>query len=89
MWKEVPTDSEGKPLESEEKLEEVPEMPQPPKEDKEDKKDDDSEYEEICYICRRPEHIVGPMIRIQPNLCICSDCMQRTFDAMNTAIQTT
>ena len=67
--------------EEEAKGEESMEMPEPPK-DKEDE-EEESEYEEICYICRRPEHIVGPMIKIQPNLCICSDCMQRTFDAMN------
>ena len=43
----------------------------------------DTEYEEICYICRRPEHIAGKMIRIPNNICICQDCMQKTFDSMN------
>lgn len=41
------------------------------------------EYEDICYICRRPEHIAGKMIKIPNNICICQDCMQRTFDSMN------
>ena len=45
------------------------------------KKDD--EYEEICYICHRPEHIAGKMIRIPNSISICHDCMQRTFDSMN------
>lgn len=40
------------------------------------------EYEEICYICRRPESIAGKMIHIPNNICICKDCMQRTFDSM-------
>ena len=44
-----------------------------------DKKDD---YEDICYICRRPESVVGKMIHIPNNICICNDCMQKTFDSM-------
>ena len=42
-----------------------------------------SEYEDVCYICRRPESVAGKMIHIQPNLCICNDCMQKTFDSMS------
>ncbi|MBO5071017.1 MAG: ATP-dependent Clp protease ATP-binding subunit ClpX, partial [Roseburia sp.] len=38
-----------------------------------------------CYICRRPEHIAGKMIKIPNNICICQDCMQKTFDSMNGA----
>ncbi|MBQ2706079.1 MAG: ATP-dependent Clp protease ATP-binding subunit ClpX [Agathobacter sp.] len=50
----------------------------------EDKKDEqDDEYEDTCYICRRPESITGKMIRIYGGLTVCSDCMQRTLDAMN------
>ena len=41
------------------------------------------EYEDVCYICRRPEHTAGRMIRIQAGICICRDCMQKTFDSMN------
>jgi ATP-dependent Clp protease ATP-binding subunit ClpX len=48
-----------------------------------DKKDKD-DYETVCYICRRPESKVGSMIRIPNNICICSDCMQKTFDTINT-----
>ena len=43
-----------------------------------------TEYEDICYICRRPESVAGKMIHIQDNICICNDCMQKTFDTMNT-----
>ena len=50
------------------------------KENTDEKKD---EYEEICYICRRPESVAGQMIKIPNNICICKDCMQRTFDSMN------
>ena len=51
-------------------------------EEKSDEKKDD-EYEEICYICHRPEHIAGKMIKIPNSISICHDCMQRTFDSMN------
>ncbi len=39
--------------------------------------------EEICYICRRTESKAGKMIHIPNNICICQDCMQKTFDTMN------
>ena len=45
--------------------------------------DNKNEYEDICYICRRPESKAGKMIHIPNNICICSDCMQKTFDTMN------
>ncbi len=46
-------------------------------------KKDKDEYESVCYICRRPESKVGKMIKIPNNICICSDCMQKTFDTIN------
>ncbi len=49
----------------------------------EQKEDPEAEYEEICYICRRPEHVAGKMIRIPSNINICRDCMQKTFDSMS------
>lgn len=45
----------------------------------------DDDYEDVCYICRRPESIAGKMIKIPNDICICQDCMQRTFDSMNNA----
>ena len=41
-------------------------------------------YEDICYICRRPESKAGRMLRIPESICICVDCMQKTFDTMGT-----
>lgn len=46
-------------------------------------KDNDSEYENVCYLCRRPESVAGKMIHIPNNICICSDCMQKTFNSMD------
>ena len=36
---------------------------------------DNSKYEDICYICRRPESKVGKMMKLPNNIHICSDCM--------------
>ena len=46
---------------------------------KEEKKD---EYEKVCFMCRRPESKAGKMIELPGNIHICTDCMQRSFDAM-------
>ena len=52
-------------------------------EDRDNKNNNENnEYEDICYICRRPESRAGKMIHIPNNICICSDCMQKTFDSM-------
>ena len=61
-------------------LENIDTVEDAPKENTDEKKD---ENEEICYICRRPESVAGQMIKIPNNICICKDCMQRTFDSMN------
>lgn len=47
------------------------------------KQDNESEYEDICYICRRPENKVGKMMKLPNNIHICSACMQKTFDSIN------
>lgn len=48
-----------------------------------EKKDEpEDEYEDICYVCKRPESRAGKMIHIPNNICICQDCMQKTFDSM-------
>ena len=49
-------------------------------------KDEKDGYEDICYICRRPESKAGKMIKIPNNICICRDCMQKTFDSMSGSV---
>lgn len=52
----------------------------------ENKKEADSKddgYEDICYICHRTESTAGKMVHLPNNICVCPDCMQRTFDSMN------
>ena len=42
----------------------------------------EEEYEKICSICHRPESVTGKMIDLPGGLSVCSDCMQKSFDAM-------
>ncbi|MDY2612458.1 ATP-dependent Clp protease ATP-binding subunit ClpX [Bariatricus sp. SGI.161] len=51
-------------------------------EDVENTKDHEDEYEKICFVCRRPESITGKMIDLPNGICVCNDCMQKSFDAM-------
>lgn len=43
----------------------------------------ESAYEEYCQMCRRPASIAGKMMHMPNNLCICNDCLQKTFDSIN------
>ena len=47
----------------------------------EDTKKDDG-YEKFCSICHRPESVTGKLIDLPNNISVCSDCMQKSFDAM-------
>lgn len=51
-------------------------------EKKEDSKKKDDGYEKICSLCHRTESVAGPMIDLPNNMCVCNDCMQKSFDAM-------
>lgn len=42
----------------------------------------EEEYEKYCYLCHRPESIVGKLITIPGDLSICADCMQKTLSSM-------
>ena len=46
------------------------------------KKGDDSEYEEVCFICRRPESKAGKMFKLPNDICVCNDCMHKTMDTV-------
>ena len=63
---------------NEEKVEEVVEVEV---EDKELK--DDDGYEKFCYMCHRPESVVGKMIELPNDMHVCSECMNKSFEAMN------
>ena len=50
-----------------------------------DEKNDgkESKYEDVCFICRRPESKAGKMYHLPNNICVCDDCMHRTMDAVS------
>ncbi len=50
--------------------------------DSDKKKNEEDEYEKICYVCRRPEHVTGPMVSMAGGMNLCHDCMQKAFDSV-------
>lgn len=46
------------------------------------KTEHEDQYEKICYICRRTESKAGPMINMPGGMCLCHDCMQKSFDSV-------
>ncbi len=48
-----------------------------------DKDDDNGGYEDVCFICRRPESKAGKMFKLPNNICVCDDCMHKTMDAVS------
>ncbi len=46
-------------------------------------KSDNSEYEDVCFICRRPESKTGKMFKLPNNICVCNDCMHRTMETVS------
>lgn len=54
-------------------------------EKKEDKKEEkkESDYEDVCFICRRPESKTGKMFKLPNNITVCNDCMHKTMDTVS------
>ena len=48
-----------------------------------EKSDNKDAYEEVCFICRRPESKAGKMYKLPNNICICEDCMHKTMDTVS------
>lgn len=46
-------------------------------------KSDNSEYEDVCFICRRPESKTGKMFKLPNNICVCNDCMHKTMETVS------
>lgn len=45
--------------------------------------DADKEYEDVCFICRRPESKTGKMFKLPNNISVCNDCMHKTMDTVS------
>ena len=52
-------------------------------ENKEEQQVEESGYEDVCFVCHRPESKAGKMIHLTKDICICSECMQKTMDMMS------
>ncbi len=44
---------------------------------------DQPQYEDVCFVCRRPESKAGKMFHMPNNICVCNDCMHKTMDAVS------
>lgn len=47
--------------------------------------DKKEEFEDICFLCRRPESKAGKMVHLPNNINICPQCMQKVFDSMGSS----
>jgi len=44
---------------------------------------DSNEYEDVCFVCRRPESKTGKMFKLPNNICVCNDCMHKTMETVS------
>lgn len=49
----------------------------------EQEEENKEDYENVCFICRRPESKAGKMIDIPGGIHVCMDCIQKSFNSMN------
>ena len=52
-------------------------------EEEDEDDEDDSPYEDVCFVCRRPESVTGKQFKLPNNICVCNDCMHKTMDAVS------
>ncbi len=43
----------------------------------------EGEYEDVCFICRRPESKAGKMFKLPNHISVCNDCMHKTMDTVS------
>ena len=44
---------------------------------------DSKDYEDVCFVCRRPESKAGKMFHLPNHISVCDDCMRKTMDAVS------
>ena len=42
-----------------------------------------SDYEDVCFVCRRPESKAGEMFHLPNHISVCADCMRRTMETVS------
>lgn len=43
----------------------------------------ENDYEDVCFVCRRPESKTGKMFHLPNNICVCDDCMHKTMETVS------
>lgn len=43
----------------------------------------DNQYEDVCFVCRRPESKAEKMFHLPNNITVCSDCLHKTMDTIS------
>ena len=66
--------------ETKDRTDEVTEMT-----DTTEKTENEKKTEHYCAMCRRPESTAGKMVEMPNHMYVCPDCMQRTFDMMQSS----
>ena len=44
---------------------------------------EENQFEKVCFMCHRTESKAGKMIDLPGGITVCPDCMQKSFDLMN------
>lgn len=52
-------------------------------EDKKETTNKEDDYEDVCFVCRRPESKAGKMFKLPNNICVCNDCMHKTMETVS------
>ena len=52
-------------------------------ESSESEDNENNQYEDVCFICRRPESKTGKMFKLPNNISVCNDCMHKTMDTVS------
>ena len=45
--------------------------------------DSESAFEDVCFVCRRPESKAGKMFHLPNNISVCPDCMHKMMDTVS------
>ncbi len=52
-------------------------------EDEKQEQDKEDAYEDVCFVCRRPESKTGKMFKLPNHICVCNDCMHKTMETVS------
>lgn len=77
---ETETDTEQENLEDSAEEDACAELPE--RTDSEEETEEEA-YEDVCFICRRPESKAGKMYKLPNHICVCEDCMHKTMDTVS------